>query len=104
VSDNDHPLVHIRVTVNVNSMRRGQELQVPLTEHIEGLSLAGYIQILGHVHPPVQAAAEPPPGVAASAVAELIEPEPAEAVPTPAKPKRVRSKVVVDDGGSEGSS
>jgi hypothetical protein len=103
VSDNDHPLVHIRVTVNVNSMRRGQELRLPLTERIEGLSLAGYIQILGHVHPPVQAVATPPIGVVASPVAEPAEPEPVEVMSPPAKPKRVRPKAVTNSGGSEGS-
>jgi len=97
VSDNE-PLVHIRVTVNVNSMRRGQEFQVPLTERIEGLSLAGYIQILGHVHPPAQAIVEPPPEVVPPPLAE-----PVEVAPLLVKPKRIRSKVVVDDGGSEGS-
>jgi hypothetical protein len=109
VPDNDHPLVHIRVAVNVNSMRRGQELRVPLTEHIEGLSLAGYIQILGHVNLSAQAVAIPLLALPAEATppaeppAESVESEPVEVVPLPVKPKRVRPKAVVSGGGSEGS-
>jgi hypothetical protein len=82
------------VTSNVDSMRRGQELQTPLTERIEALSLAGYLQILGHVGPVAAPWVEPEP---APPWAEP-EPEPAPA----ARLKRSRRKPAeVSDGGSE---
>ncbi len=110
---NEHPLVHVRVAVNVGSMRRGQELQLPLTEQVEGLSLAGYIQILGHVH--LSAVAAPvaatplPLGEGLSPAGKVLLPERMEfeqAGPelpaTAPRIKKSRRKVAeVDDGGSE---
>jgi hypothetical protein len=97
VPDNENPLVHVRVAVNVNSMRRGQELRLPLTEHVEALAMAGYVRILGHVDPPTQAAPASPPAP---------EPEPVPASPVavaggPIKPRRTRPKAVVKDDGGE---
>jgi hypothetical protein len=97
VPDNENPLVHIRVAVNVNSMRRGQELRVPLTEHIEALSMAGYVRILGHVDPPVQS----PPAPPSEPEAEVAPALPIAVAGVPAKPRRARPKAVTQDGGVE---
>lgn len=95
------PLVHVRVTANVDSMRRGWTGELPLTERVEALSMAGYLQILGHVNL----------GVAPVAVAPLPVVEPPAPV-VDVKPEPIRSKrpsrrrptiTEVDGGGSPGS-
>lgn len=105
MSQAEHPLVHIRVTSNVDSMRRGWEGQVPLTERIEALSMAGYLRILGHVDPPVVA---PPPTDGGSPAGIMLLPEEMSfPLVEPVKPKRPSRRrptsTEVDDGGSPGS-
>lgn len=101
----EHPLVYVRVTSNVDSMRRGWEGQMPLTERLEALSMAGYLQILGHVHPPVAA---PPPVDGWSPAGIMALPDTMTFPPAePAKPKRPKRRrptsTEVDGGGSPGS-
>lgn len=77
------PVVHVRVCVNVDSLRIGYEGEVELTPRIQRLIQSGYLQILGHVLAPV--APEPAP--------------PAVTAPVPvASPTRTRVRKAVDDG------
>ncbi len=50
--DEGLPVVYVRVAVNVNSLRRGEEGEVELTPTIQQLINAGYLQIIGHVWVP----------------------------------------------------
>lgn len=68
LADDDHPVVLVRVTVNVDSLRRGWEGEVELTPRIQTLVRSGYLQILGHVWTPPEPApdAPEPPAVVAN--------------------------------------
>lgn len=56
-----HPLVLVRVGVNVDNLRAGDEGEVELTPRIQGLISAGYVQILGHIpQPPLTPSVLPP--------------------------------------------
>lgn len=79
--DEDLPVVHVRVCVNVDSLRIGYEGEVELTPRIQRLIQSGYLQILGHVLAP------PEPVV--PVVAEPV---------TLASPRRTRARRVADDG------
>ena len=59
-ADEELPVVRVRVTVNVDSLRRGWEGEVELTPRIQTLVRAGYLTILGHVWSPPAAPVEPP--------------------------------------------
>ena len=86
----DRHRVHVRVMANVNDMRRGQEFETELTERVEGLVSAGYLQILGHV-------------LVAAPVAPPVLPEPPAAIEPPRRPARKKkaTPTEVDDGSSE---
>lgn len=84
-SDEEAPTVSVRVMVNVDNLRRGEEGEVELTPRIQQLVRAGYVKILGHVLP----VAPPAPVVATAPVANPTR--------TRAKPARA-----VADGAADG--
>jgi hypothetical protein len=83
--DERPPVVLVRVEVNVDSMRRGDEREVELTPRTRKMISAGYLRILGHVSlPPVLAPAVPAP-----------PPEPIKL----ASPRRTRVAAKAQEGG-----
>ena len=96
----DGPLVRVEVTVNFDSLRKGQVGEVELNGRIEMLIRRGYLKLLGHVDVP---ATEVLP-------VALGTPEPAAPTETPAKrsrPSRAKTKATAtpaesSDGDSPG--
>lgn len=77
------PVVEVRVMVNVDGLRRGEEGEVELTPRIQQLVRSGYMRILGHVLPGAP------------------EPAPPATVANPARTRAKRARVV-DDGAADG--
>lgn len=69
--DEDQPVVFVRVMVNVEGLRVGEEAEVEVNPRIQKMIDSGYLQILGHVLPAAAAHrwaegpydAAPPPAV-----------------------------------------
>lgn len=51
-ADESQPVVYVRVMVNVDGLRVGEEGEVELSPRIEKMIKSGYLQIIGHVLPP----------------------------------------------------
>jgi hypothetical protein len=90
-ADEELPVVRVRVSVNVDSLRRGWEGEVELTPRIQTLVRAGYLTILGHVWSPPPAAVD---------VAAPATPPVAEASPV-ANRSRTRAPRKADGDGGE---
>lgn len=51
-ADESQPVVYVRVLVNVDGLRVGEEGEVELSPRIEKMIKSGYLQIIGHVWEP----------------------------------------------------
>lgn len=61
-TDSAAPVVYVRVMVNVEGLRVGEEAEVELEPRIQRMIDSGYLKILGHVYSPPPP--PPPPPVA----------------------------------------
>jgi hypothetical protein len=86
-ADEPLPVVLVRAEVNVDRLRKGDELEVELTPRTRKMISAGYLRILGHLSPPPVAAAPAP--------------TPAEPVRL-ASPRRTRVAAKAPEGGGDG--
>lgn len=88
-ADESQPVVYVRVMVNVDGLRVGEEGEVELSPRIEKMIKSGYLQIIGHVLP--------------AADTQWLAPAPADPVPTieaapVANPTRSRAVAKETDG------
>jgi hypothetical protein len=93
-ADESQPVVYVRVAVNVDGLRVGEEGEVELSPRIEKMIKSGYLQIIGHVLPPAAPQWLPP------AYDGIPSPDPAPgfvAAPV-ANPTRSRAVVKESDG------
>ena len=87
-ANENQPVVYVRVMVNVDGLRVGEEGEVELSPRIEKMIRSGYLQIVGHVLPP--------------AAPLWLDPEPAPPVAEPvANPGRTRALPKVESDGPE---